>query len=85
MLDALRRGEIDFVTLTSSNVARAFLRSLDEVGRARLLAGEVRLVSISPVTSAAVAELGYAVAAQAREYTTEGLIQALIELTAAEK
>ena len=28
--DAVRRGEIDFVTLTSANVARAVLRSLDE-------------------------------------------------------
>jgi uroporphyrinogen III methyltransferase/synthase len=83
--DALRRGEIDFVTLTSSNVARAFLRSLDEIGRTRLHAGDVRLVTISPVTSAAVAELGYAVAAEAREYTAEGLLQALIELVRGEK
>jgi uroporphyrinogen III methyltransferase/synthase len=78
--DALRRGEIDFVTLTSSNVARAFLRSLDETGRARVRAGDVRLVTISPVTSVAVAELGYPVAAEATEFTTDGLLRALVGL-----
>jgi uroporphyrinogen III methyltransferase/synthase len=78
--DALRRGEIDFVTLTSANVARSVLRTLDEIGRARVHAGDLRLVTISPVTSAAVVELGYPVAAEAREYTTDGLLQALVEL-----
>ncbi len=78
--DAIRRGEIDFVTLTSANVARALLRSLDEIGRARAHAGDLRLVTISPVTTAAVTELGYPVAAEAREYTTDGLVQALVEL-----
>ncbi|HEY1378932.1 MAG TPA: uroporphyrinogen-III C-methyltransferase [Gemmataceae bacterium] len=80
--DAIRRGEIDFVTLTSANVARAVLRSLDEIGRARAHAGDLRLVTISPVTSAAVTALGYPVAAEAHEYTTDGLLQALVELAA---
>jgi uroporphyrinogen III methyltransferase/synthase len=78
--DALRRGEIDFVTLTSANVARSVLGTLDEVGRARAHAGELRLVTISPVTTAAVSELGYPVAAEARDYTTDGLLDALVEL-----
>lgn len=78
VFDPLRRGEIDYVTLTSSNIARALLRALDAPGRARLMAGAVRLVSISPVTSAAVRELGFTVAAEATEYTTAGLIQALV-------
>jgi uroporphyrinogen III methyltransferase/synthase len=79
--DAIRRGEIDYVTLTSSNVARAFLRSLDEIGRARVHAGDVRLVTISPVTSAAVTEVGFPVAGEAREFTTEGLLNELVRLT----
>jgi uroporphyrinogen III methyltransferase/synthase len=78
--DAFRRGEIDFVTLTSANVARAFLRSLDEIGRARVHGGDVKLVTISPVTSAAVTELGFPVAGEAREYTTEGLLSELVRL-----
>jgi uroporphyrinogen III methyltransferase / synthase len=78
--DALRRGEIDFVTLTSANVARVVLRSLDEISKERAHSGDLRLVTISPVTSAAVVEMGYPVAAEAREYTTDGLIAALLEL-----
>jgi uroporphyrinogen III methyltransferase/synthase len=79
---ALRRGEIDYVTLTSSNIARAFLESLDAQSQARVRSGETQLVTISPVTSGAVAELGYKAAAEATEYTTEGLLRALVELAA---
>jgi uroporphyrinogen III methyltransferase/synthase len=74
----LRRGEIDYLTFTSSNIARAFLRHLDEPCAARLRNGEVKIVTISPVTSAAVAEFGYPVAAEASHYTTEGLVEVLI-------
>jgi uroporphyrinogen III methyltransferase/synthase len=81
VLDHLRRGEIDFITLTSSNIARALVKSLDEPSRARLESGEVKLVSISPVTSAAVKEMGLPVAAEATEATTQGLLDALVQLT----
>ena len=77
-LAALRQGEIDFVTLTSSNIARSLIRGLDESSLERILSGAVRLVSISAVTSAAIRELGLPVAAEAREYTSEGVVQALI-------
>jgi uroporphyrinogen III methyltransferase/synthase len=82
VLDCLRRGEIDYVTLTSSNIARALMRALDDVCRRRLQSGEVKLVSISPVTSAAVRELGLPVAAEATEYTVPGLVAALVRLAA---
>ncbi|HEX4589799.1 MAG TPA: uroporphyrinogen-III C-methyltransferase [Gemmataceae bacterium] len=78
--EVLGRGEIDFVTVTSSNIARSFLRSLDEAGRSRIQSGDVLLVTISPVTSAAVTECGYPVAAEAREFTIDGLIQALLKV-----
>jgi uroporphyrinogen III methyltransferase/synthase len=76
--DAIRRGDVDFVTLTSSSIARAFLRSLDEAAATRVRSGDVRLATISPVTSAAVKGMGYAVAAEAREYTIDGLIAAVL-------
>jgi uroporphyrinogen III methyltransferase/synthase len=79
-LDRLRRGEIDYVTLTSSNIARALARVLDAPCRARLEEGEVKVVSISPVTSAAVRELGWPVAAEAKEYTVGGVVEALTSL-----
>jgi uroporphyrinogen III methyltransferase/synthase len=80
VLDRLRRGEIDYVTLTSSNIARALARVLDAPCRARLEQGAVQAVSISPVTSAAIRELGWPVAAEAAEYTVAGVVDALIQL-----
>jgi uroporphyrinogen III methyltransferase/synthase len=82
VFDCLRRGEIDFVTLTSSNIARAVLRAMDETCRARVAAGDVRLVTISPVTSAAVAEFGLPVAGEATEYTAAGVVEALVRVAA---
>jgi uroporphyrinogen III methyltransferase/synthase len=79
-LDAVRRGEIDLITLTSGNVARVVLGSVDEIGRDRVLAGKVRIVTISALTTAAVNELGYKVAAEAHEATVDGLTRALLEL-----
>ncbi len=78
ILARLDRGEIDYVTLTSSNIARAFHRVLDQGARKSILGGRPKLVTISPVTSAAVYELGLPVAAEASTYTSEGLIQALV-------
>ena len=50
----------------------------DEHILASLRRGEIELVSISPVTSAAVRELGFEVAGEATEATTEGLLAALV-------
>ncbi|MFL5342617.1 MAG: uroporphyrinogen-III C-methyltransferase [Gemmataceae bacterium] len=77
VLLALSRGEIGYVTLTSSNIARAVLGSLDETARMRIHEGAVQLASISPVTSAAIRELGFPVAVEAAEYTVDGLVAAL--------
>jgi uroporphyrinogen III methyltransferase/synthase len=74
----LQTGKMDFVTLTSSNGARAFARLLDDEMRQRI-GRDIELVTISPVTSAAVRELGLPVAAEATVFTTQGLIQALVE------
>jgi uroporphyrinogen III methyltransferase/synthase len=80
VFDHLRRGEIDCITLTSSNIARALVKSLDEHSRARLASAEVKLVSISPVTTATVKEMGLPVAAEATEATTNGILDALMSL-----
>lgn len=76
-LAALRRGEIEFVTLSSSNVARGLLGTFDDHLKGRVLRGEVKLVCISPETGKAVRELGYPVAGEATTYTAEGLIEAV--------
>lgn len=80
VMDHLRRGEIHYVTLTSSNIARSLLKAFDETIRERVKAGDIRLVAISPETGKAVREMGYPVAAEATEFTSEGLIAALLKL-----
>jgi uroporphyrinogen III methyltransferase/synthase len=85
VLDALRRGEIRYVTLPSSNIARGVLGGFDETIRGRVERGEIRLVAISPETGNAVRELGLPVAAEATTYTEDGLIQAVIDLAHGER
>jgi uroporphyrinogen III methyltransferase/synthase len=80
VLNALSRGEINLVTVTSSNIARALVAALDAPARARFESGEVKVISISEVTSEAIQALGLPVAHQAREATTAGIVQALVEL-----
>jgi uroporphyrinogen III methyltransferase/synthase len=84
VLDALRRGEIRYVTLPSSNIARGLLAAFDETIRGRVERGEIRLVAISPETGHAVRELGYPVAAEAEVFTEDGLIDAVIRLAQSE-
>ncbi|MFM7148749.1 MAG: uroporphyrinogen-III C-methyltransferase [Gemmataceae bacterium] len=75
----IRDGELDAITLTSSNIARKILGDLDEACRRRIESGQVGLISISPRTSAAAAEWGLPVAAEARHYTIDGVVEALCE------
>ena len=50
-----------------------------EVGRS------IRLASISPVTTDAAARLGWAVAAEAEEYTWDGLVAAIVRAEASKR
>ncbi|MFO0851439.1 MAG: uroporphyrinogen-III C-methyltransferase [Gemmataceae bacterium] len=80
VMAALRRGEIGYVTLSSSNVARALLAAFDETIQGRVTRGEVKLVAISPETGTAVRALGFPVAAEATTFTGDGLIDAVVRL-----
>ncbi len=67
----LRAGRIDWITVSSSAIARSLARMFgDDLHKAKL-------ASISPLTSDALRELGYAPAAEAAEYTMEGLAAAI--------
>jgi uroporphyrinogen III methyltransferase/synthase len=79
-MEALRRGEVDFITLTSSNIARAMFNAIDEAALAPIRSGRTRIICISPVTSETVRELGLPIAAEAEVYTSEGVVEKLIEL-----
>jgi uroporphyrinogen III methyltransferase/synthase len=70
---ALAAGRIHWVTVTSSAIAQSLARLFGEDLR------RARLVSISPITSTALRELGFEPAAEARQYTIEGIVQAILE------
>ena len=78
--ELLRRDEIDFVTLTSPNIARAFLAACDRTIKERLALRQIRLVSNSPRVSAVIVEQGLHVAAQSSDPTMKSLLAALVEL-----
>jgi uroporphyrinogen III methyltransferase/synthase len=68
----LRAGAIDWITVTSSAIARSLTRLFgDDLRRAKL-------ASISPITSGVLRELGHEPAAEAAEYTSAGLIAAIV-------
>jgi uroporphyrinogen III methyltransferase/synthase len=72
VLAALEAGRLDWVTVTSSAIARSLAALF---GRAL---GRSRLASISPVTSAVLRGLGYQPAAEASEYTMAGLVATIV-------
>ena len=68
----LKAGRIDWITVTSSAIARSL---------ARMFGGDLkraRLASISPVTSGTLRELGYEPAAEATQYTMEGVAATIL-------
>ncbi|MEI8376016.1 MAG: uroporphyrinogen-III synthase, partial [Planctomycetota bacterium] len=69
---ALAAGQIDWVTVTSSAIARAIVALFGEQLR------KTRLASISPITSQTLRELGHPPAAEATEYTMAGLVAAMV-------
>ncbi|MFO0878879.1 MAG: uroporphyrinogen-III C-methyltransferase [Gemmataceae bacterium] len=78
----LSAGAVDYVCLTSSNIALGFARLLDAAARRAIEVGRVGLVSISPRTSEAIRGVGLPVAGEASEYTTAGVVDALVRLAA---
>jgi uroporphyrinogen III methyltransferase/synthase len=79
VFDRLRRGEIDVVTLTSPNVARAFLAACDDAIRQRLRAGPTRVVVNSERLAEVLAADGFP-AVTAPDPTADGLVRALTSL-----
>ena len=84
IVDRIMAGTVDWVTLTSSAITERFYDLLPDAARLRI-GREVRLASLSPVTSATAERLGWIVAVEATEFTWEGLIEALMERIAAER
>jgi uroporphyrinogen III methyltransferase/synthase len=71
----LRAGKIDWVTVTSSAIARSLVRLFGEDLR------RTRLAAISPLTTSTLAELGHQTVIEAATYTTAGLVDAILNAT----
>ncbi len=79
-LEALRAGEVDLVTLTSSSTARHFVSLIQSRGGEELLArikGQLKFASIGPITSNTATELGLTVAVESAEHTVPALVETI--------
>lgn len=77
VLRDLALGKLDWVLFSSSNMALGFFRWLDPLLQATVRQ-QLKIVSISPVTSATIEAAGFRVTAEASPYTMDGLIGALV-------
>jgi uroporphyrinogen III methyltransferase / synthase len=84
IVERILDGTVDWITLTSSAITERLHDLLPHAARLRI-GSEVRLASLSPVTSATAERLGWIVAVEATEFTWDGLIQALVTRIAAER
>lgn len=67
----------DIVTFTSSSTATNFINLLGSTYQQAL--GDVHIASIGPVTSKTLRDAGFAPTIEAREYTVQGLVLAIVE------
>jgi uroporphyrinogen III methyltransferase/synthase len=79
----LEAGEVDCVTFTASSTVENLVRAFGAGEAARLLAA-ARVVCIGPITADTARGRGIQVDAEAREYTISGLVEAVVDLFAAE-
>jgi len=84
-LAAIRAGQIDIVTFTSSSTVRNLLAILGPDAAA--LSGESRplIACIGPITAETARENGLVVDVMASEYTVEGLVEAMKEAAVTER
>lgn len=72
IVDRMREGEIDYVVATSSMIARSLVRQYGEALK------KAKLVSISPLTSRTLDELGHPASLEASTATMRGIVEALL-------
>jgi len=83
-IDALRRAEVDVVTITSPNIAGIFADLCDETIRGRIERGEVHLVSNGPRITKTLVDRGLTVRREADDPTMEAILDAVVSLYAVE-
>jgi uroporphyrinogen III methyltransferase/synthase len=83
LAERLGAGEVDCVTFTASSTVENFIRAFGAEDAARLLA-QTRVACIGPITAETARKHGVRVDVEAREYTIPGLIEAVVDLFAAD-
>lgn len=79
-IEELRAG-VDIITFTSSSTVRSFCALVEAAGLDPLhLPGNPLVACIGPITAGTACELGLPVQVVAQEYTTAGLVRALLEV-----
>ncbi len=78
VMERIRDCTIDWITLTSPAITARLHGLLPRELRGRL-GKEIRLASLSPVTTEAARSVGWNVAVEAAEFTWDGLVRAIIE------
>ncbi len=78
LLELLDLHKINAITFTSPSTVKGFMKLLDHEYKDQLC--HTKIVTIGPVTSEAVEELGFEVAGEAAVFTEEGLVDRLLEL-----
>ncbi|HEY2157742.1 MAG TPA: uroporphyrinogen-III synthase, partial [Isosphaeraceae bacterium] len=73
----IEEGSVDWITLTSSAITARLHSLLSEPARSKV-GNPIRLASLSPVTTATARGLGWNVAAEAEEFTWDGLVAAIV-------
>lgn len=71
----LAAGEIDFVTFASSSTVKNLIKLIGDIS----LLKKARGIAIGPITAQTCEELGLKPAAVAREYTIDGIVEAIRE------
>jgi uroporphyrinogen-III synthase len=84
VLHLLQRRQLDILTFTSSSTVRnfvAWLKSCQQGSGADLMAAlsSIAIACIGPVTARTARELGLPVTIEAREFTIDGLVQAIVQ------
>lgn len=79
-------GQLDWIGVSSPAIARNVERLIPEAARS-LLGRQIRIASISPVTSAVCQEVGLPISAEATQHTWEGILSAIqrVEQEAAQR
>ncbi len=76
LMKKFERGDIDFVTFTSSSTVKNFVSKVGEKDLSRLK-DKARWISIGPITSKTAKDFGLKIHRQARRYTIPGLVEAI--------